>query len=280
MSMTNSRAFPPASALGLDTGGPWHRRDPQKTRSRTFSYLLSSSVPPTCGPGGRPRNPVRLPSLTADQRPHRKTPVVSLSFSEPSLFSPGENVHISGKHHRPNSFPKQPPPSNPPPNKSSSMTPGNTYNPSRHRRSDATRLLPRHNPNDHRPIYTHFSQPIRPSPKTPPSRPPSESITSSEIWSELRPSVMRYGRGSSAREGLSVVGRPCLPGCCRTLASVAASLPLKRTELHVFLPTGDPAREAGETDAESVDEGFMDELDCKINSLRLQRVRPKSDPYH
>ena len=48
----------------------------------------------------------------------------------------------------------------------------------------------------------------------------------------------------------------------------------------MFLPTGDPAREAGETDAESVDEGFMDELDCKINSLRLQRVRPKSDPYH
>ena len=88
---------------------------------------------------------------------------------------------------------------------------------------------------------------------------------------------MRYGRGLSAQEGLTVVGRPCLPGYCRTLASVAASLPLKRTELHVFLPTGDPSAEGEEADAESVDEGFMDELDSKINALRL---RPKSVPYH
>ncbi|CAL8298759.1 unnamed protein product [Lota lota] len=280
MSTTHNRAFPPASALGRDTGGPWHQRDLQKSRSLARTYLLSSSVPPTCGQGGLPRNPVRLPSLPAAQRPHRKTPVVSLSFSESSLFTPAENVLVSGKHHRPTSLRKRPPPSHQPPGRSSSLTSGNTHHPSRKHHSDATHPLPRHNQNYHRPIYTHFSQPIRPSPKTPPSRPLSDGVArnSPEIWSELRPSVMRYGRSSSERESLSVVGRPCLPGCCRTLASVGASLPLKRTALHVFLPTGDPAGEGEAADSESVDEGFMDELDSKINALRLHRVRPKTVP--
>lgn len=98
---------------------------------------------------------------------------------------------------------------------------------------------------------------------------------------------MRFGSHSlPGGEALSVVGRPCLPGCSQTLALVAASLPPKRTQLHVFLPTGDGAREGegereeAEADSESVDEGFMDELDSKITALRLQRGGPKTVPYH
>lgn len=68
------------------------------------------------------------------------------------------------------------------------------------------------------------------------------------------------------------------------MALVAASLQPKRTQLHVFLPTGDGAREGDgervEADSESVDEGFMDELDSKITALRLQRGGPKTVPYH
>ena len=204
------------------------------------------------------------------------------SFSEPSLFSPGENVVLCGNHHRPSSVRKRLPPSHQPPSRSSSLTSGNALDPWRKRHSDATPPLPCQNQNYRRRIYTHFSQPIRPSPKAPPSSSLSDSMTrtSPETRSELRPSVMPYGRSSSDGEALSVVGRPYLPGCCQTLASVAASLPPKRTQLHVFLPTGDRAGEEDgeEADSESVDEGFMDELDSKITALRLQR--PKAAPDH
>ncbi|CAL8293259.1 unnamed protein product [Merluccius merluccius] len=282
MSTTNNRAALPPSVLGLDTGGPCHQRAVQKSRSLARAYLLSCSVPPACGPAALPRNPVRLPSLTAAQRPHRQTPVVSLSFSEPSLSSPGENVFLCGNRHRPSSVRKRLPPSHQPPSRSSSLTSGNALDTWRKRHSVATPPLPCQNKNYHRPIYTHFSQPIRPSPKVPPSRSLSDSMTrtSPETRSELRPSVMPYGRSSCDGEALSVIGRPCLPGCCQTPALVAVSLPPKRTQLHVFLPTGDRAGEEDgeEADSESVDEGFMDELDSKITALRLQR--PKAVPDH
>ena len=68
----------------------------------------------------------------------------------------------------------------------------------------------------------------------------------------------------SEAEPLSVVGKPCLLNCSQrpTLAAGPG-----RTQLHVFLPT---EAEGEEVDSESVDEGFMDELDNKITSLKIQ----------
>lgn len=183
-----------------------------------------------------------------------------------------------GHRLRPNLLRKQTLPSHQLPSRSSPLTSRNTCDPSRRKRhNDVTHPPPRQNQNHHGPIYTHFSQPIRLSAKVPPSRRFSDTVarTSPEIRSELRPFIVHYGLGSPEGEALSVVGRPC-----QTLAPVVASLPPKRTHLHVFLPTGDQAREGEEADSESVDEGFMDELDSKITALRLQHGGSNAVPYH
>ena len=61
---------------------------------------------------------------------------------------------------------------------------------------------------------------------------------------------------------LSVRGTPCLP-------APPAQSAHGRAQLHVFLPT--EAVPPVEVDSESVDEGFMDELDSKFSSLRIQQ---------
>jgi len=50
-----------------------------------------------------------------------------------------------------------------------------------------------------------------------------------------------------------------------------------RTQLHVFLPT---EAEGVELDSGSVDEGFMDELDSRVTSLKLLQGAPKTLSYH
>ena len=72
---------------------------------------------------------------------------------------------------------------------------------------------------------------------------------------------------------MSVVGKPCLPSCGQRPAVAAATTGPARTQLHVFLPS---EAEGEEVDSESVDEGFMDELDSKITSLKLQQAAPKT----
>lgn len=48
-----------------------------------------------------------------------------------------------------------------------------------------------------------------------------------------------------------------------------SALPMPaRPQLHIFLPTDD---KGVEMDSESVDEGFLDELDYKIRSLKLEQ---------
>lgn len=76
---------------------------------------------------------------------------------------------------------------------------------------------------------------------------------------------------------MSVVGKPCLPSCSERPTLAAAAAGPARTQLHVFLPT---EAEGEEVDSESVDEGFMDELDSKIISLKLQQGAPKTLTYH
>lgn len=83
---------------------------------------------------------------------------------------------------------------------------------------------------------------------------------------ELRPAVIRYPNSSFPGECLSVIGKPCRLSCSQRPAGPA------RTQLHVFLPT---ETEEEEADSESVDEGFMDELDCKATSLKFQQGTPR-----
>lgn len=82
---------------------------------------------------------------------------------------------------------------------------------------------------------------------------------------------MQRRSSSSQGELLSVVGKPCLQRPALPAAGPG------RTQLHVFLPT---EAEGEEVDSESVDEGFMDELDSKITSLKLQQGAPKTATYH
>lgn len=127
-----------------------------------------------------------------------------------------------------------------------------------------------------RPVYSHFSQPIHPSPKPAPVNPYSQNLTltTKGLQGDPRPLVMQHRHSLSQGEGLSVVGKPCLPNCSKPSPQVPASVPA-RTQLHVFLPT-EGAGEGEEADSESVDEGFMDELDNMIISLKLQQGAPKT----
>lgn len=87
---------------------------------------------------------------------------------------------------------------------------------------------------------------------------------------------MHDHNSSSQGEPLSVTGKPCLPSCSERPA-VAAAVSPARPQLHVFLPT---EAEREDVDSESVDEGFMDELDSKITSVLLQQGAPKTVSYH
>lgn len=90
------------------------------------------------------------------------------------------------------------------------------------------------------------------------------------VQGDPRPSVMQHRNSLSQGELLSVVGKPCLRSGSKRPALAAGPA---RTQLHVFLPT---EAEGEEVDSESVDEGFMDELDSKMISLKLQQGAPKT----
>lgn len=125
------------------------------------------------------------------------------------------------------------------------------------------------------PAYIHFSRAIQLGPKPRPARngfhPPS--LSPEVVHSDL--TVRQYPNSLFQGEPLSVVGRPCLlsySDCPPPAAAAAADSPA-RTQLHVFLPTEAAGEEEG---SESVDEGFMDETDSKITSLKLQHGAPKT----
>ncbi|KAM8766601.1 uncharacterized protein AB9X84_005773 [Acanthopagrus schlegelii] len=193
-----------------------------------------------------------------------------LSLSEPSLLTPNDHVLFKGfsGSRRPSVLQKRPPP--PPPfSNSSILLPCNSSRTSQpHQQAQSCS----------RPAFIHFTQAIQPSFKPRPVRRHSHNpvLTTEVIQGGPRPSLTRHPNSLPQGEPLSIIGRPCLPSCSERPAVAAAGGPA-RTQLHVFLPT---EAEGEEVDSESVDEGFMDELDCKITSLKLQQRAPKTATYH
>ncbi|KAE8282300.1 hypothetical protein D5F01_LYC19704 [Larimichthys crocea] len=274
MSSGTARAAPPTAVLGLglELSGPWHQRAVQTSRALVQTYLLTGSVhpPPTAGGSRGTRTPLRLPLLVSTAKgPRRRSSMARLSLSEPSLLTPNETVPSEGlpSSCRPSVLQKRPPP--PPPfSKSSALLPCKSCHPSR--------VSQPHQQQNHQPTFIHFSQAIQPSSKPRPARRHSQHspvLTAEMAQGDLRPSVIHHRNSLPNGEPLFVVGKPCLPSCGhRPAVSVAAAGPA-RTQLHVFLPT---EAEGEEVDSESVDEGFMDELDSKMTSLKLKQGGPKA----
>ncbi|XP_078032137.1 uncharacterized protein LOC144467421 [Epinephelus lanceolatus] len=277
--MSGTTAPPTAVlGLGLDVSGRWHQRAVQKSRVLVQTYLLTSSVhpPPTAGGSKGTRTPVRLPSLVATAKgPRRRSSMARLSLSEPSLLTPNESILFEGYscNRHPSVLQKRPPP--PPLSKSSVLLPCKTCHPSGtsqpHQQQNNQQVQ-----SCSRPAYIHFSQAIQPSTKPKPARRHSHNpaLSPEMVQGDLRPLVMQYRNSLSQGEPLSIIGKPCLPSCSERPSLAAGSA---RTQLHVFLPT---EAEEEEVDSESVDEGFMDELDSKITSLKLQQGASKTLTYH
>ncbi|KAI1901781.1 hypothetical protein AGOR_G00037930 [Albula goreensis] len=113
--------------------------------------------------------------------------------------------------------------------------------------------------------------PLRPAAKLV-AKPRRHSQSLSTEHKEIRPLVVQY-RQPLHGETLAVRGKQCLP----VPSSPSAPAPA-RTQLHVFLPT-EGAVQREERDNESVDEGFMDELDSKVISLKLQQGEAKTSTH-
>ncbi|XP_074543548.1 uncharacterized protein LOC141803434 [Halichoeres trimaculatus] len=240
--------------LGLDLSGPWHQRSSQ-------GYPVTSSVNP---PGGR--TPLRLPALVATTRGAQgRSSMDRLSTSEPSLLTGNENILFEGfsSNRHPTVLQKRPP-FLAPFSKSSALLPCKSCVPLR---------TPHPHQLQNQPTYLHFSKAIQPSSKPRPARRQSHKPAPSTetAQAELKPSVLPHS-SLSKREPLFVVGKPCPLGFSERSTQRTATGPA-RTQLHVFLPS---EAEGEEVDSESVDEGFMDELDSKITSLKLQQGAPKT----
>ncbi|KAK2830720.1 hypothetical protein Q5P01_018651 [Channa striata] len=262
-------AGPPTAVLGLglDVGGPWHQGAVQRSRALVQTYLHGSSVnsPSTAGRGSRgTKTPLRLPSLVASAKgPHRRSTMARLSLSEPSLLIPNEKELFEGvsANRRHSLFQKQPPPP-------SSLSESSALISYRTCRQSGTSLSHQQQVQSCcGPAYIHFSQAIQLGSRPRPVR--RHSHNPAPALGDLRPSQMQ-GRDMP----LSVIGKPCLPSCNQrpaTSDATAAPGPV-RPQLHVFLPT----EAEREVDSESVDEGFMDELDTKKTSLMFQQGAPNA----
>ncbi|KAM3596008.1 uncharacterized protein V6R79_006787 [Siganus canaliculatus] len=264
---------PPTVVLGLDLD---LRGAVQTSRALVQSYLLSTTGSSSSTSAGHPlphragRTPLKLPSLVT-KRPCRRSSMARLSLSEPSLLTPHDTVHYDGSSIRLSTVKKKQSPPPPPFSKSSALFKPRT---SQHH-------LQQQNQNQLqsccRPNFIHFSHAIQPSSKPRPARRHSHNPV---LTAEMVPSNQSPHRySSSLAEPLSVIGKPCLPssGQRPAVAAATAIAGPARPQLHVFLPT---EAEAEEVDQESVDEGFMDELDCKISCLKLQPGTPKTLTYH
>lgn len=169
------------------------------------------------------------------------------SLSEPSLFAPVQPVKFQG-------LPRN---SHPPPRKSSPFL------------SPCKSFEKTNGPQQNfQPAYTHFSQPIRPISKLDQSVTRARRLGAGQCG--LRPLVKQYTQAPLS-ETLSIRGTPCLPR--RPSPTTAANT--TRTQLHIFLPA-EGAGEEEDKDSESIDEGFMDELDNKVSTLRHQPGKPKT----
>lgn len=187
------------------------------------------------------------------------------SVSEPSLIGPNEIVLFCGNHcHRQGVFEKHP--SAPPISRLSLPLSCELCPPPRvsQLRQQQSHWEVRH---CNRPGFINFCQAIRPSSQ---SRPASRHLHNSSLTTDTRKpksALIWYPNSPFLGEPLSITGKPCLLSCSQR--SVVSTVPVPaRPQLHIFLPTGD---KGVEMDSESVDEGFLDELDDKITSLKLQQ---------
>lgn len=203
------------------------------------------------------------------------------SLSEPSLLTPKENNIFAefSSNSRHGVSQKRTLPS---PSFGKSWSPFKTCHPSGTSKSHLQQNHRRQVESCSRPTYIHFSQAIQPNSKPKPARHIShnQALNSEMAQGDRRALAMQIPNSSSKSEPLSVIGKPCLLNCSH--GPVMAATPGSgRTQLHVFLPTEEEGeREGEEVDCESVDEGFMDELDSKITSLKLQQGAPKTVTYH
>ncbi|XP_061111927.1 uncharacterized protein LOC133137600 [Conger conger] len=239
------------SSVGLGLGSAGLRHQSATKRSRVFPHtcLLSASVPPPSpARSACLRGSLRLPSLTTVSPLRQKTASAESSVRKALLYTPGERAVIEGFTRnccRPGR--KKPPP------------------PILRKSCDAGGRI-----QSSPPVYMHFSCPIRPATKLS-VKPLRQNLSLSTEQRELRPLVMQY-RQAPQGGTLAVRGKHCLP---RPPSPPVTTEPA-RTELHVFLPT-EGAGEEG--DNESVDEGFMDELDSKVTSLKNHQGEPKTSAH-
>lgn len=177
------------------------------------------------------------------------------SVSEPSLLDQKDTVLFYGNHcHRHGGFQKHA--SVPPISRLSTPLSCEFFPSSRTRQSG------------NKPGFINFCQAIKPSSK---ERPTSRQLHTFSVAAEtrkLKSAVIWYPAAPSQGEPLSIVGKPCLLSCTQR-SVVSTHTTSARPQLHIFLPTDD---KGVEVDSESVDEGFLDELDYKITSLKLQQV--------
>lgn len=116
-------------------------------------------------------------------------------------------------------------------------------------------------------VYMHFSQPLKPVPRDGPAFTRSQRRATENRG--LQP-LVRQRRQPINIETSSIRGKTCLPTQHLPTSSSSAS----RTQLHVFLPAEGAGLEE-DRDSESVDEGFMDELD---NSHQPETSTRSKDP--
>ncbi|KAG9279685.1 uncharacterized protein LOC107197622 [Astyanax mexicanus] len=237
------------SGMTLSAVEPKHQQAVQRTRALTRTYLLSSSmlpIPPSSNQSIG--ESLKLPALT--RTAYRRTSLLPLSISEPSLFAPVQRVVLDG-------FPRN-------------------CRPCPRKRAQSLSLCKSsENKNgpipSYQPIYTHFTQPIRPVSKLN-QQPILRARRLPAGQSGLRSSVKQYWQDPH-NETLSIRGTPCLP----SPPSPSTSATTSRTQLHVFLPVEGSGGEE-DKDSESVDEGFMDEVDNKASILRHKKGESKKEP--
>ncbi|XP_077052232.1 uncharacterized protein LOC143702344 [Siphateles boraxobius] len=225
------------SALSVNTVELKHQWAMQRNRTLVRTHLLSSSANPL--PGSWTRDDFRLPSLSRST--HGRNTMVPLSISEPSLFTPGQSDVFEGfsKNRHP-LLRKRDGPSPP-----SCKTPENTKTPQQSLHQ----------------VYMHFAQPLRPVPK------PGQTVPRSQ----RRPTESRERQCKQPVnfETLSVRGNTFLPTRHSPDGASSSKSRSHTHQLHVFLPA-EGAVPGEDRDSELVDEGFMDELDSKVNKLRAR----------
>ncbi|XP_019367773.1 PREDICTED: uncharacterized protein LOC109294040 [Gavialis gangeticus] len=114
--------------------------------------------------------------------------------------------------------------------------------------------------------FVHFSRPMQPLTRTSPSklRPNRNNLPGGAVEHRNRQPAALKHPASAVAQTLRVHGATCLPvpgGDLPVLPQIRKS----RMEIHVYIPSGEDGM-----DCESLDKGFLEDVDNKLNSLSLQ----------